>query len=358
VELAIGMSSEPIQHDPARLPLAGVGELVNHAADATRAGMPLDEVFLAIAEDTDHRRLREISGRLAAELARGSDLSTALHAISPGLPAYLQLALNASATGDQAAAVLQSLAEHETTRKRLRRHLASALLYPVIVFTLLMLVSTGLIVFVVAEFETLYTELALDLPERTIFLLNVADWFPWFFGGMAAIPLAYFILWLAPGGRRLAHWVRTGAPMFGRLWIWNGQHEFASILGALVSQRILVVEALACTAASLRDRNVARATRIVARKCDQGMLLSRSLAESMHFDPALPALVAWGEAHDALPEALRQAAAIFEEEIELYSLFLRRILPAILFVSVALLIFGFMGALLSPLLDMLNNFMW
>jgi type II secretory pathway component PulF len=351
------MKPDSPHHEPARLPIGGVGELLNHAADGTAAGVPLDEVFLAVAEDADNRRLREVSRRLAEELRRGGDFRTALNRLDGWMPAYLRQALAASGDSGQAAAVLQGLAQHESARKRLRLQLWSALLYPVLVLGLLAIVSAGLVVVVLPQFVDLYREFDLQLPESTLVLLGIAQWMLWVVAAMAAVPAAYFILWLLPGGRRLAHWLRTGIPIFGRVFIWNGQHEFASVLGSLVTRRISLDDALRCTVISLHDRNLARATRIAACKCEDGMLLSRSLAESLHFDPALPALVAWGEAHDSLPDALRQAALMFEEEIDIYATFLRRILPPILFVMVIMTIFAFMTALIMPLMQLINYLM-
>ena len=160
---------------------------------------------------------------------------------------------------------------------------------------------------------------------------------------------------IVPATRRLAHWLRTAAPFLGRIWIWNGQHEFASVLGSLVSRQVNLDEALECTVASLDDRNVARAARIAADKCEGGALLSRSLAESIHFDPLLTSLVGWGEAHAALPQALAEAAAAFEEAIDMRVEFLRRVLPPVLLIVVVTTILTFVSGLIVPLVQAIRN---
>jgi type IV pilus assembly protein PilC len=213
----------------------------------------------------------------------------------------------------------------------------------------------GLMLVVAPQFAAIYSELEVELPYITVFMLDASESLPWaLLAGLCSMPV-YFVLFLFPGGPRLAHWIRTGAPILGKVWMWNAQHEFASIFGALTSRQVALDHALRCTAEALHDQNLARATRIVVDKCEGGALLSQAMSESIHFDRGLTGLVAWGEANDALPDALRRAAALFEKEIELQVILLRRILPPLLFIAVACTLFTFVITLFVPLVDLINN---
>ena len=229
------------------------------------------------------------------------------------------------------------------------------LIYPAVVLGLLAAVLVGLTTIVVPQFESIFYDFDLELPELTIMVVKIGNALPKLLAVLVALVPAYFLICLSPAGRRVMHWLRTGVPVLGRLWIWNGQHEFASILGSLTAKRMALDQALACTAASLRDGNLARATRIVAAKCASGASLAQSMAESIHFDPALPGLVSWGEAQGTLPVALAQAAATFEEELDLQASFLARIMPSVLFITVITTLFMFIIAMFVPLIDLINN---
>jgi type II secretory pathway component PulF len=338
-------------------PAARSATLLSEVADAAVGGAPLNEIFLALSEDATDRRLRNACRLVADELSRGASFREAITAATPLMPAYVPRALLASADSGNMAEVLQGLADQETVRRRLRRRIWSALLYPLLVVLLLAIVSGGLVLAVMPQFADLYNDFGLSLPASTAGMFALAEAIPQLLLAVAALAVAWIVLRFIPGGRRVVHWLRTGAPLFGRLWIWAGQHEFASVLGVLTAQGVTLPDALQSTAASLRDHNVARATRIVARKCEQGALLSRSLAESIHFDPALPALVGWGESNGALPEALHQAAAIFEEEIDVFAYFLHRALPPLLFAAVIVMVFGFMTVIVAPMINLMNNLM-
>jgi type II secretory pathway component PulF len=348
--------SEPPAHPEVRSASpATAGALVGQVAAGAAAGLPLDEVLFAVAEDAGDRKLARAAAELGEALRRGVDLRQALAAMGGRLPGYLQRSLEASASVGQMAAVLTGIAEHEATRKRLRRQVRTALLYPLIVLGLLVALLMGLTTWLVPMFESIYQDFDLVLPDVTVFLIALSHAIPKLWIGLGALVAACLALSFSARGKRLLHWVRSGVPVLGRLWIWSAQHEFASILGALATQRVATDEALRCTAASLRDHNLARATRIAARKCASGVPLAQSLADSIHFDPALPALISWGEQHGALGAALKQAAQTFEEELEMQSAFLQRIMPSVLFITVTTTMFFFVVGLFVPLVDLINN---
>ena len=315
---------------------------------------PLAEIFYALSEDADDRRLRRVSARLAERLAAGDDLATAAEAVGHDLPAHFREALVGAANRGHLAGLLQGLAAHETTRKRLRRQLRSLLLYPTLVAGLLLTVLTGISLIVLPQFEELYTDFDMELPQMTAMTLQAGKIVPWCAVAVVLMIAVYFLIGLLPGGRRLVHWIRTGLPILGRVWLWSAQHEFASLMGALTQEQVRLEDALRTTAESLRDRNLARATRIVSRKCEEGIPLSKGLAESIHFDRALPALVAWGEANDALPAALQQATAYYEKELDLHATFLRNILPPLLFMTVIASLFILTVSLFVPLVSGVN----
>lgn len=348
--------AEPAELPPLR-PVAA-DELAAQLAAAASAGVPLGETFLALAEDSDDRRLRRVARELAERLNRGEDISSALAAAGAGLPPYLARTLELSAARDQLPELLAGLVRHEATRRRLRRQLRSAWLYPTIVLLTYLAVMLGLMLWIIPDYIAIYREFDIELPKITLYIINIAESAPLVVGVLLALPALYFAIGLWPGGKRMLHWFRSTAPLLGKVWSARAHHEFTSMLGALVDQRVVLDDALRCTVASLHDRNLARAARIAARKCEGGALLSQSLAESIHFDRTLPALVGCGEAHDDLAAALRQATAIYEQEIELQASFLRRVLPSLLFVLVVTTLFFFVVGLLVPLVNMANALFW
>ena len=327
-------------------------DAANRVVNATEAGVPLDELFLALAEDTDDRQIRRVSRALAERLAAGDDLPTAIAASSKILPSAFRRAIAAATNDHQAIALLRGMAIHESSRKRLQRQIMTALFYPALVISLLSLIIVALCITIVPEFREMFLDFDLELPHVTVAAFKISDWAPSVFAGFIIFFLLTTLLNRVRPVGRLVHWLRTGLPFAGQLWNYSAQHDFASMLAEFVAARMPLDDSLRCVSASLHDLNLSRAVRIVARKCEQGAALSHALAESMHFDRTVAGLAAWGEANDALPVALRQAVDHYEQEIDQYVTFLRRIATPVMYVGVLATVMFFIFAMFVPLADM------
>lgn len=331
------------------------GLLLEQLTAGVSAEVPLDEIFRALGDDLSSRRLRSVASHLADQLKQGVDLETALDSIAHVLPAHLRRALVTGAKSGNLAGILAGLSESELARKRMRRGLRQALAYPLLVLTFLVVVLYGMSVTVVPQFADIFEDFNLDLPYLTLYTLKVAEYLPGIVLFFVSLLLIILCLRLLYGGSRFLHWIRTALPVLGRAWMWSGQHEFATLMATLTQQGLPTNEALACTADSLRDRNLAWALQRVRAKCEEGVQLSQGLRESIHFDSTLTSLIEWGETHGALPVALREAASTYEQQILLYNRFLYRIMPPLMLTLVAVALILMIAAMFMPLAFLING---
>jgi type II secretory pathway component PulF len=90
-------------------------------------------------------------------------------------------------------------------------------------------------------------------------------------------------------------------------------------------------------------------------RLEGGQSLSGSLSQSIHFDQLLVALVAWGERHTLLAEALGIATEVFDDRIEQRASLIQRILPPVTLIVVATLMFFTIIGLMIPLIQLLQG---
>lgn len=329
--------------------------LLEHLSQGIAQGVPLDEVFLALSDDMPNRRLQAVARQLGKQLAAGADLATSLESVQSLIPNHLRRALSIGAESGNLSAILSGLAESELARRQMQRGLRAVMVYPLIILTLLTLLLIYVSIFLQPMFQDIYADFGLDLPDITVFMYRILRALPTVVIVIVAVFGGSLLLGLLSYGSRFVHWVRTALPLVGRAWLWSGQHEFAALMGTLTGHNVTTTEALACTAESLRDRNVARATRILIDKCERGMPLSRSMRESIHFDRTLTSLVEWGETQNKLPAAFQEAAHTYSRQMEQYTRFLGRVVhPMMLFFAAPILLFIIM-ALFLPLVELING---
>ena len=340
---------------PVRLGDEQLDTLVEAVGAASASRAPLEVTLAALAEEREDPRLAKVARQLSQQLERGATIDQAVASLGGQLPPEFAGLLAAGVESGDLAGTVEQFAEQRLATRRSRQRIRAALAYPFLILAILVPLALLLSLFVLPMFGELFTDFDLELPTVTIFVLAVARRMPLLIGITLALVFGLPILWRLLGGRSLVHRVRSAVPLLGRLWMWSGQREFAAMLSSFLDLRLPMSSAITHTGAVLSDRNLARACRRVDLRVQQGQTLSQSLAQSIHFDRSLVALVAWGERNGVLPDALRVAADMFDDRIEQRASWLRRMLPPIAIIAIAALACLVVGSMMIPLVKLIEG---
>ena len=351
--LALSTFSDSDRH--AALGDEQVDTLVHAVGTASANRIPLEIALAALAEEKDDRRLARVAHELASRLAAGESLDEAATSLGRQLPTEIQGLLRAGLQSGDLAGTFERFAAERMAMQRAMRRLRSAIAYPLLIAAILVPLVLFLSVFVIPMFGELYQEFDLELPTFTEIMLQTAEQMPALIGSLLLMLVALPLLLRAIGGRWLLHRVLSATPLVGRLWMWAGQREFAAMLASFLDQRLPLERAVAHTSEVIRDRNVARACGPVLSRLEAGQPLSACLNQSMHFDRSLVALVAWGEAHGLVPEALRVATEVFDDRIDQHAFFVYRLLPPVTLVVVTSMMFMVVVGLMVPLVRLIEG---
>ena len=304
-------------------------------ASAVGHGTSLDELMRALADDLSDGRLARVARKMADAMKQGADLPAAMEAVADALPRHLREAVAVGAETGNLPSILVGLSEAELAHRRMRGALWRVASYPLLIVTVQMLVLLFLSAYVVPTWRDLFNDWEIELPPMTELVLQFSDLLPVLMLVFVVLVGALLVAPPALFGSRLVHWFRTSLPLFGRAWVWMGQHEFATLMATLVRNGGAGRRGAALHGGVAEGPERGRAARIAREKCEAGKTLGESLAESIHFDPTLTALVARGEAGQTLPDDLAAAAGVFEKQMDVYTRFLYRVLPPLLLTFVA-----------------------
>jgi type II secretory pathway component PulF len=323
------------------------------AAAAVR--VPLEVTLAALAEERDDPRLAAVAQRLATNLQQGATMEQAVASVEHELPAEVRGLLQAGVERGDLAGTFERFAEQRLASQRIERRIRAAIAYPLLILAILVPLLLFLSLYVIPIFADLYEEFDLQLPQITLLILQTARQMPGLVAGVALCALIVPLLVRVIGGRWLFHRVRAALPLLGGLWTASGQREFAALLASFLELRAPLTEAVRNTGQIMNDRNVARACGRVSQRLESGQTLSRSLGQSIHFDRSLVALVAWGETYGLVPDALRIATDLFDDQIEQQASLIHRLLPPMTLVLVATLMFFVVVGLMVPLIKLIAS---
>ncbi|MBI4463250.1 MAG: type II secretion system F family protein, partial [Acidobacteria bacterium] len=195
----------------------------------------------------------------------------------------------------------------------------ASLVYPALLISMVLILVTFLVTYVIPNFAELYRTMSEELPPLTQALITFTDAFHryWVFL-MIVLFCGAFTVWLwsrtEPGGRFLDR-MKTKLPIAGTIWTKYQVAQFSRILGTLLAGGIPLVQALETARQSVASPLVQHSLELATRHVREGGTLSEGLAQAGFFPGLAIEMVEVGESSGALAQMLASVAEFFEEDV-------------------------------------------
>ena len=308
-----------------------------------KAGLPILKALDLLAERAASPKLRPLLTDVRERVREGASLSEALEE-QGAFPKVYTTAVLAGEKSGNLTGVLDYYITYQRVSTGFRNRLLVALIYPTILVIVVTSILAYLVTYVIPEFAKLYADLNVELPPMSRALLAVA------------LPLRSYLFILAPGLvaviAGLYLWSRGEAgglaldrlkprlPVLGDIWLKAHVAQFVRTLSTLLAGGTPLVAALSTAADSVGTKLMARAIRQAAEGVRQGQSLHASLAASGLMPELALEMIEVGEASGALPSMLGSVAEFYEEEVNLrLAKVLAWVEPAILMVMALVVAF-------------------
>ncbi len=283
-----------------------------------RAGLPILKSLQLLASQIAHPSLRSSIQAIRESVKGGALLSEAFR--QQGIfPEIYTTSLMAGEKSGNLEEVLERYIQYQRTALTVRKKLLASLVYPALLVTMVMVMVTFLITYVIPNFAELYRSMSRELPPLTQALIAFTDAFRKYqialvivvFGSAAGI-----WLWSSTeqGGETMDR-VKMKMPLVGPIWIKHQVAQFSRILSTLLSGGIPVVQALETARQSVTSPLLRRSLDLAIRHVTEGKPLSEALSESRFFPGLAIEMVQVGESSGALPQMLSSVAEFYEEDV-------------------------------------------
>src|SRR3954469_21520981 len=212
------------------------------------SGLSILRALSILSEQTESKSLGKVIADMKVDIEQGLSFSQAV-ARHPKIfpPIYLAM-VRAGEVGGVLGEVMNRLASTLEKQMELRAKIKSAMTYPIVVAGIVVLIVTGMLLFVVPMFEGMYHDLGGQLPLPTRILISASDLLLHIWWLVAIVIVGLVVLfrrWLATADGRL-RWDRfkLHVPIFGPLMRKTALARFARTLAALVRSGVPIMESL------------------------------------------------------------------------------------------------------------------
>lgn len=338
------------------IPAADLAILTRQWATLVRAGLPLDEVLSALAEQSGDPRARRLLVSVRAKLMEGRTLADSLSEFPDSFPELYRSAVAAGEQSGKLDRVLERLAGFLEERRELSQRVVAALIYPALLSLVALAIVSGLLGYVVPQVVGVFDQLGQQLPWPTRVLLAMSAFVraagPWLLVLFVAAGFAFRFALRNPKFRSRWHAALMRLPLIGQLLRSQDTARFARTLSIATAASMPLLEALRLGAATLMLLPLREAIIAAIARVREGGSLSRALAESGRFPPLLTRLVASGEKSGELEPMLDHAADLQEKQVQGALGAFIAILEPLLVVAMGALVLFMVLAILLPIFEL------
>jgi type IV pilus assembly protein PilC len=305
---------------PGRVKLKELSVFCRQFATMVNSGLPILRALAILAEQTDSKELEKILTSVRLEVEHGASLSGGMSKHPKAFNDLFISMIKAGETGGVLDTVLLQLADMIEDEVELRRKIKSAMTYPIAVVCLVVLIMGAMLLFVVPQFQTIYTSLGSQLPLPTRILLGMsntvrADW--WLVIAVAVgATFGFRRFKKTPQGRLQIDRIKLKAPVFGALFHKVALARMAGTFGMLLQAGVPILQALEIVKDTVNNKVMAAALEDVKTSVREGESISGPLAKHGIFPPMVVQMISVGEETGAVDTMLEKVSTFYTSEVE------------------------------------------
>jgi type IV pilus assembly protein PilC len=326
------------------------------------AGLPLVRSLRTLEKQAKKDiALQTIVGDVANNVEAGTTFSEAL---AGHKKSFNDLYVNMVRAGEASGAmeqVLNRLAEFMEKAQRLIGKVKGAMMYPLAVLSIALVITWGLMVFIIPKFKAIFEDL-LDgepLPALTDFVIALSD----FIGGNVIVTLlggvgivfAFRAFQKSKMGSFIIDTIMLKAPPFGSLFTKVAVARFCRTLSTLLASGVSILNALDIVKDTSTNQVVANAVQSVHDAVKEGETMTVPLQNANIFPDMVVSMIEVGEETGALPEMLTRIADVYEEEVDVAVDSLTSLIEPIMIVFLAGIVGTIVIAMFLPMISLINK---
>jgi type IV pilus assembly protein PilC len=325
-------------------------------ATLLKAGMPLVQSLDILRQRVGNPTFKTVLDSVHDRVRSGAALSDAFGEQGTLFPAVYSASLMAGERSGNLDAVIRRYVAYEKIIGAVRRRTISALIYPAILVTMMIVLVSIIVLRVVPAFSEFYGNFDRPLPLSTRIIVAISDGLASNVG-LIAIVVVGLVVAAATWTRHPAQRERLHRWLLRLPWVGETARKFftsqlARMLSTLLGGGIPLVNALEICVRSISNQHLARELDRARVRVQEGQGFAAALRERAIFPDMAVKMVEVGESTGALQDMLNSLSDFYDEEIETEVGRFITLVEPILLVAMGIIIAVVVLALYMPLFEL------
>lgn len=332
--------------------------LTRQLATLVEASLPIEEALLAVAEQCEKPRQKNMMMAVRSKVVEGHSLADAMNEFPHVFDQLFRAMVAAGEKSGHLDTVLNRLADYTERRQQTRSQITQAMVYPTLMMFFAMAIVLLLLTVVVPKIVGQFDHMGQDLPTITKILIVISEWLQAYglFLGLAVVLLMVGLgrILQQPVMKKRYHKFILSLPLLGKVSKGLNTARFARTLSILTSSAVPLLESMRISSDVLQNLHIKDAVKAAAINVKEGSSLRASLEQTKMFPPMMMHMIASGERSGELQQMLGRAADNQDRQFEALVGVSLKVFEPVLIVSMAAIVLFIVMAILQPILA-LNN---
>lgn len=323
------------------------------------AGLSMSRALNVMERQAKGKELKKVLISLQKDISEGKTLSQAMSSYKN---VFSSLFISMVAAGEQSGSLAESLRIVGLQMDKsyaLQRRVRGAMMYPCIIFAAMGLVAILMLTYIVPTLMKTFTELKLDLPASTKFVLFVSSSLR--DHGLVIllstlVIVAGLIVWSKKSsGKQVIHYAILKIPVIGNIIKEVNSARTARTLSSLLSSGVDVVESVRITTEVIQNVHYKAILEKSSKAIEKGEPISKIFTENEKYYPLfLGEMMNVGEETGKIGEMLMGVATFYEDDVDQKTKDMSTIIEPFLMVIIGIAVGFFAVAMISPMYSLVN----
>lgn len=321
------------------------------------SGVPLVQAFEIIGRGHENPSMRDLVLAIKSDVEGGVALAEALRK-HPNQ--FDLLTCNLVHAGEQAGildSLLDKIATYKEKTEAIKGKIKKAMFYPISVMVVAFVVTAILLIFVIPQFQAIFTGFGADLPALTLMVIALSNFFvQWWWAIFGALGLAGYAFFEAKKKIRsfdeALQRFSLKIPVVGDILTKAAIARYARTLSTMFAAGVPLVEAMESVAGAVGNVVYRNAVLKMRDEVSGGQALNVAMIQAGVFPNMVCQMVAIGEEAGSIDTMLSKVADFYEEEVDNAVDAMSSLMEPFIMAVLGILIGGLVVAMYLPIFKM------
>lgn len=321
-----------------------------------RAGVPVSAVLSMLGQQTENKKLAAAVREMQASIEKGETLAGAMRK-HPKI--FSGMLVNMVAAGEESGNLEDAFRQMEVwfdKAKKTKAAVGKAMVYPCILLSVMVVVLIVMMVKIIPEFLTTFTEMNMELPAMTKAVVAVSNWFvDWWWlviGILLVLVVGGALFKRTDKGKHFFGWLARKTPVVKLMTVRSASATFCRTLSLLLGSGLSLTESLELVAMNMSNIYFREAVQTIRVMVSEGWSLNTSLRDTGLFPPMVFNLTGIGEETGDLQGMLDKTADYYDDEVQDATARLLALMEPAILLFLAVFVVILVLAIFLPMLSM------